>query len=53
MELDKLLQSIAANGYMDIEPLVVLNDPDADAGELIVLGVCRIGCTVAGKVLGH
>ena len=38
-ELDELLQSIAANGYMDIEPLVVLHDPDPDASdsELIVL----------------
>ena len=36
-ELDELLQSIAANGYMDIEPLVVMEDPDAGSGELIVL----------------
>ena len=27
--LDELLQSISANGYMDIEPLVVMSDPDA------------------------
>ena len=36
-ELDELLQSITANGYMDIEPLVVMDDPDARNGELIVL----------------
>ena len=36
-ELDELLQSIAANGYMDIEPLVVMDGPDAGSGELIVL----------------
>ena len=36
-ELDELLQSITANGYMDIEPLVVMDDPDARNGELTVL----------------
>ena len=36
-ELDELLQSISANGYMDIEPLIVLSDPDSKNGELIVL----------------
>ena len=36
-ELDELLQSITANGYMDIEPLVVMDDPDARNGKLIVL----------------
>ena len=36
-ELDELLQSITANGYMDIEPLVVMGDPDSKNGELIVL----------------
>ena len=36
-ELDELLQSITANGYMDIEPLVVMDDPDVGNGELIVL----------------
>ena len=36
-ELDELLQSITANGYMDIEPLVVMDDPGARNGELIVL----------------
>ena len=36
-ELDELLQSITANGYMDIEPLVVMDDPDAGNGESIVL----------------
>ena len=36
-DLDELLQSITANGYMDIEPLVVMDDPDARNGELIVL----------------
>ena len=36
-ELDELLQSITANGYMDIEPLVVMSDPDSESGELTVL----------------
>ena len=36
-ELDELLQSITANGYMDIEPLVVMDNSDAGNGELIVL----------------
>ena len=34
-ELDELLQSISANGYLDIEPLVVMRDGDDDG--LIVL----------------
>ena len=34
-ELDELLQSISANGYLDIEPLVVMPEPDSD--NLIVL----------------
>ena len=34
-ELDELLQSISANGYLDIEPLVVMQAPENDA--LIVL----------------
>ena len=36
-ELDELLQSISANGYMDIEPLVVMLDPGMADGELTVL----------------
>ena len=36
-ELDELLQSISANGYMDIESLIVMGVPDADNGELVVL----------------
>ena len=32
-----MLQSITANGYMDIEPLVVMDDPGARNGEMIVL----------------
>ena len=36
-DLDELLQSISANGYMDIEPLVVMSGPDAQDGELLVL----------------
>ena len=36
-ELDELLQSISANGYLDIEPLVVMEDADADDDGLIVL----------------
>lgn len=35
-ELDELLQSISANGYLDIEPLVVTED-DASADYLVVL----------------
>ena len=34
-ELDELLESISANGYMDIEPLVVMSEPGS--GNLIVL----------------
>ena len=36
-ELDELLQSISANGYMDIEPLVVMADSDAENRGLVVL----------------
>ena len=36
-DLDELLQSIAANGYMDIEPLIVMRDSDSSNSELIVL----------------
>ena len=36
-ELDELLQSISANGYMDIEALIVMDGPDAGNGELVVL----------------
>lgn len=36
-ELDELLQSISANGYLDIEPLVVMEDDHADDEALIVL----------------
>ena len=35
--LDELLQSISANGYMDIEPLVVMSDPGSDNDTLVVL----------------
>lgn len=35
-ELDELLQSISANGYLDIEPLVVTKD-GADGDHLVVL----------------
>ena len=35
--LDELLQSITANGYMDIEPLVVMGDLESVDGELTVL----------------
>lgn len=34
-DLDELLQSISANGYLDIEPLVVTGG--ADGGEIVVL----------------
>ena len=36
-ELDELLLSFSANGYLDIEPLVVMADGDADEVGLIVL----------------
>ena len=36
-ELDELLQSMSANGYLDIERLVVMGDRDADDGGLIVV----------------
>ena len=36
-ELDELLQSMSANGYLDIEPLVVMGDSGAGDGGLIVL----------------
>ena len=36
-ELNELLESISTNGYLDIEPLVVMEDPDPDGGRLIVL----------------
>lgn len=36
-ELDELLQSISANGYLDIEPLIVLSTPDPSTDGLIVL----------------
>ena len=29
-ELDELLQSISINGYLDIEPLVVIYDPEGN-----------------------
>ena len=34
-ELDELLQSMSSNGYLDIEPLVVIEGPES--GELVVL----------------
>lgn len=36
-ELNELLQSMAANGYLDIEPLVVTGDSDDDDAGLIIL----------------
>lgn len=37
-DLGELLQSISANGYMDIEPLIVMpEDPQSKEGNLIVL----------------
>ena len=36
-ELNELLESISTNGYLDIEPLVVMDDPDPESGRLIVL----------------
>ena len=40
-ELDELLQSIAANGYMDIEPLIVLLD-DVDRRLIVLEGNRRL-----------
>lgn len=40
-ELDELLQSISANGYMDIEPLVVMSNPDNN-GYLVLEGNRRL-----------
>ena len=36
-DLSELLQSISANGYMDIEPLIVIPDPQSHDDKLIVL----------------
>ena len=36
-DLGELLQSISANGYMDIEPLIVMPDPQSSDDKLIVL----------------
>ncbi|MCY4173713.1 MAG: hypothetical protein OXF25_06560 [Cyanobacteria bacterium MAG CAR3_bin_5] len=36
-DLGELLQSISANGYMDIEPLIVMPDPQSRDDKLIVL----------------
>ena len=36
-ELDELLLSFSANGYLDIEPLVVMADRDADEAGLVVV----------------
>ena len=36
-DLGELLQSISANGYMDIEPLIVMSDPESSDDRLIVL----------------
>ena len=36
-ELDELLQSISANGYLDIEPLVVMRASGSEDDALIVL----------------
>ncbi|MCY3654888.1 MAG: hypothetical protein OXG70_07735, partial [Cyanobacteria bacterium MAG IRC1_bin_28] len=36
-DLGELLQSISTNGYMDIEPLIVMPDPESSDDTLIVL----------------
>ncbi|KKZ12933.1 MAG: hypothetical protein TE42_02385 [Candidatus Synechococcus spongiarum SP3] len=36
-DLGELLQSISANGYMDIEPLIVMPDPQSSDNKFIVL----------------
>lgn len=41
-ELDELLQSISANGYLDIEPLVVMRDSDDDDGLIVLEGNRRL-----------
>ena len=40
-ELDELLQSISANGYLDIEPLVAMHGPD-DAALIVLEGNRRL-----------
>ena len=40
-ELDELLQSITANGYLDIEPLVVIHHPE-DNGYIVLEGNRRL-----------
>ena len=35
--LNELLQSFSANGYMNIEPLIVMSDPGSDDDTLVVL----------------
>lgn len=40
-ELDELLQSMSANGYLDIEPLVAVSEPDRD-GLLVLEGNRRL-----------
>ena len=41
-ELDELLQSISANGYLDIEPLVVMRDSEDDDGLIVLEGNRRL-----------
>ena len=41
-ELEELLQSISANGYLDIEPLVVIQAADADDGLTVLEGNRRL-----------
>ena len=41
-ELDELLQSISANGYLDIEPLVVMGDGEGDDGLTVLEGNRRL-----------
>lgn len=40
-ELDELLQSITANGYLDIEPLIVIHHPDG-SGYIVLEGNRRL-----------
>ena len=55
-ELEELLQSISANGYLDIEPLVVMREPDEDT-LLVLEGNRRLAAirllrdpTLAGRI---
>ena len=41
-ELDELLQSVSTNGYLDIEPLIVLADSNSGKGLVVLEGNRRL-----------